>query len=66
MKHLVEKQLTCPSQQGFMPGKSCASNLAVLLRKATEAVDEGKSIEIVYKDFATAFYKVPIKRWKLS
>ncbi len=46
--------------------KVCACNLAVLLRKATEAVDEGKSIEIVYIDFAKAFYKVPMKRWKLS
>ncbi len=33
-----------------------------VIEKATEAVDEGKSIEILYIDFAKAFYKVPMKR----
>jgi hypothetical protein len=29
-------------EHGFMPGKSCASNLAVFLDKVTKAVDDGK------------------------
>jgi hypothetical protein len=45
-----------------MPGKSHASNLTVFLDKATEAIDDGKSVDIFYLDFAKAFDKVPRRR----
>lgn len=62
MEHLLDNKLIRPSQHGFMPGKSCASNLTVFLDTATKAVDEGKSVDIFYLDFAKAFDKVPRRR----
>jgi hypothetical protein len=62
MDHLLKNKLIRPSQHGFMPGKSCASNLTVFLDRATKAVDEGKSVDIFYLDFAKAFDKVPRRR----
>jgi hypothetical protein len=59
MEHLLVNKLIRPSQHGFMPGKPCASNLAVFLDKVTKAVDDGKSVNIFYLDFAKAFDKVP-------
>ncbi len=58
---MLDNKLIRPSQHGFMPGKSCASNLTVFLDKATKAVDEG-SVDIFYLDFAKAFDKVPRRR----
>ncbi len=42
--------------------KSHASNLTVFLDKATKAVDDGKSVDIFYLDFAKAFDKVLRRR----
>jgi hypothetical protein len=59
---LLVNKLIRPSQHGFMPGKSCASHLAVFLDKVTKEVDDGKSVDIFYLDFAKAFDKVPRQR----
>ncbi len=39
MDHLMNNNLIRQSQHGFMPGKSCASNLTTFLDRATKAVD---------------------------
>ena len=62
MTHLEENRLIKDSQHGFMPGRSCATNLVVFQDKLTEIVDQGKSADIFYLDFAKAFDKVPHKR----
>ena len=62
MAHLEENSLMNPSQHGFMPGKSCATNLLEFLEFVTQAVDEGKNMDIVFLDFAKAFDKVPKER----
>ena len=59
MAHLEENRLINPSQHGFMPGKSCATNLLEFLEFMTQIVDEGKNMDIVFLDFAKAFDKVP-------
>ena len=58
MAHLEENSLMNPSQHGFMPGKSCATNLLEFLEFVTRIVDEGKNMDIVFLDFAKAFDKV--------
>jgi hypothetical protein len=50
------------SQHGFMPKKSCTTNIQEFLEKTTSIVDTGEAVEIVFKDFAKAFDKVPWKR----
>jgi hypothetical protein len=62
LSHLMENNLIGDSQHGFMPGKSCASNLVEFMDFVTDAVDKGKSVDIFYLDFSKAFDKVPHKR----
>jgi hypothetical protein len=62
MSHLLNNSLIKPSQHGFMPGKSCASNLVEFMDKVTKSVDEGTAVDIFYLDFAKAFDKVPRRR----
>ena len=57
--HLEKHDLLRSSQHGFMAGKSTLSNLLEYLEELTRMVDEGKSVDVVYLDFAKAFNKVP-------
>jgi len=62
MGHLMGNNLIEKSQHGFMPGKSCTTNLLEFLEEVTKAVDAGQPVDVVYLDFAKAFDKVPRKR----
>jgi hypothetical protein len=59
MSHVVKNKLIKDTQHGFMPGKSCSTNLTLLMDKVTKAVDESKAFNNFYLDFAKAFDKVP-------
>ena len=59
MAHLEENMLMNPSQHGFMPGKSCATNLLEFFEVVTRTVDDGKNMDIIFLDFEKAFDKVP-------
>ena len=48
----------CKEQHGFVPGRSCTSNLAVFLTRAWEAISEGYQTDTVYTDFSAAFQSV--------
>ncbi len=54
-EHLIENNLVRNTQHGFMPGKSCATNLVEFMDIVTRAVDEGKAVDIFYLDFAKVF-----------
>ena len=43
------------SQHGFCRGRSCLSNLLTFLEKATKAVDDGLSLDVIYLDLAKAY-----------
>ena len=60
--HLLQNSVLNSSQHGFLPGKSCLSNLLDYLNGLTKLVDEGHSVDILYLDFAKAFDKVPHQR----
>jgi len=62
MTHLERNKLIGDSQHGFLPGKSCSTNLLEFLERVTREVDDGKPFDIVFLDFAKAFDKVPKKR----
>ena len=62
MSHILDNNLIKESQHGFMPGRSCTTNLVTFLDKLTEIVDRGKPADIFYLDFAKAFDKVPRAR----
>ena len=48
----------CNAQHGFVPGRSCTSNLAVFLTSAWEAMSEGYQMDAIYTDFSAAFQSV--------
>jgi ribonucleases P/MRP protein subunit RPP40 len=60
--HLIRNNLLENTQHGFVPGRSCATNLIEFLDKVTEAVDGGHGVDLVFLDFAKAFDKVPRQR----
>ena len=51
-----------PEQHGFISGKSCTTQLLECLEDLTEALDNGKDVDVVYIDFCKAFDKVPHRR----
>jgi hypothetical protein len=62
MNHLITKNLIADTQHGFMPGRSCTTNLISFLESVTEAKDNATSVDVIYLDFSKAFDKVPHKR----
>ena len=62
VSHLTRHKLIRDSQHGFTRGRSCLTNLLEYLEEITKFLDSGKSVDIVYLDFAKAFDKVPIRR----
>ena len=59
VSHLRLHGLISKTQHGFVPNRSCLTNLLEYLEKMTELVDQGHSVDIFYLDFAKAFDKVP-------
>ena len=62
MEHLEQDKLSKVSQHGFLPGRSCLTNLLAYLESVTKHVDSGLPVDTLYLDFAKAFDKVPHKR----
>ena len=48
----------CAEQHGFIPRRSCATNLAVYLKSAWEAISDGYQTDAIYTDFSAAFQSV--------
>ena len=62
MDHLLTNHLIKSSQHGFMPKKSCTTNLLEFLEIITNYIDNGDPMDIIYLDFSKAFDKVPHQR----
>ena len=54
-QHVYGMQGIRPSQQRFMKGRSCLTNLISFYNWVTRLVDEGKAVHVVYLDFSKAF-----------
>ena len=61
LQHLIENELILPSQHGFMPGKSCSTNLLSYLNEVTSALDKGIPFDVIMIDFRRAFDVVPFE-----
>ena len=46
------------SQHGFIPGKSCTTQLLEVLDKIGLLLDSGKQIDVIFMDMSKAFDKV--------
>jgi len=60
--HLEHNKLITASQHGFIRHKSCLTNLLEYLQNATNILDSGDPVDVVYLDFQKAFDKVPHER----
>ena len=62
VNHMSSAGLFCDAQHGFVPGRSCATQLLVVLEHWTKALDQGLPIDAIYLDFKKAFDSVPHER----
>ena len=53
----VQPVLT-PKQHGFVPRRSCDTNLASLLKTAWESISSGHQTDVIYTDYSAAFQSV--------
>ena len=58
MEYIEQNDLMSNSQHGFRAGRSTQTNLVEFLDGTTRWLDEGKSFDVLYLDFAKAFDKV--------
>ena len=61
LRHLIDNELILSSQHGFLPGKSCTSNLLSYMNEVTAALDKGISFDVIMIDFRRAFDLVPFE-----
>jgi len=59
LHHLRENKLIRDSQHGFLPQRSCTTNLIDYLNEVTRSLDAGVSFDAILVDFQKAFDKVP-------
>ena len=61
MNHIEGNDILIKFQHGFVPGRSCSTQL-VALDIWTEILDKGSSLDTIYLDFSKAFDSVPHER----
>ena len=62
LSHFVKNHLFSSCQHGFLPGRSCVTNLLAVLNVWTDALDKGINVDNIYLDFSKAFDTVPHTR----
>ena len=62
MQHLIVNNLIISEQHGFVPKKSCCTNLLETMDILTQAIEDGHPIDIIFLDFSKAFDTVAHRR----
>ena len=62
MDYLFTNDFLAKEQHGFMPGRSCVTQLLTALEGWTTSLQNGIPIDVVYVDFSKAFDSVPHRR----
>ena len=57
--YLFSNNLLANEQHGFMPGRSCVTQLLTALQSWTESLERGIPVDVLYLDFSKAFDSVP-------
>ena len=63
LKHMMANNLFSDDQHGFVPGRSCMTQLLIVLRDWTNGLTLGEIIDMIYTDFSKAFDSVPHVRF---
>lgn len=59
LSHLHTHKLITPHQHGFLPHRSCITNMLTVMDSLTQAYDNGEISHAIFIDFAKAFDRVP-------
>jgi len=63
LRHILDNNnLISPFQYGFLPGRSCSTQLLNIMDHFAKALDKGNYVDVIYLDFQKAFDSVPHKR----
>ena len=62
MPYVCNNNIITSLQHGFLPGRSCQSNVLIILNCLTEAIGKGIITDVIYLDVTKAFDLVPHKR----
>ena len=62
LSYMKETGQLASQQHGFLPGKSCATNLIESVEAITAFLDKKTPVDIIYIDFSKAFDRVPHER----
>ena len=62
VEHMLINNLFADNQHGFVPGRSCMSQLLVVMEEWTKILQHGEQIDVLYLDFKKAFDSVPHQR----
>ena len=61
MQHLIDNNLITRSQHGFMPGRSCTTNLLEYMNEVTKALDNNCAYDAILLDYRRAFDRVSFR-----
>ena len=64
--HITSDNLFTNTQHGFIAGNSCVTQLLEFMEDITEAIDDGKEVDVIYLDLCKAFNKVPHRLLKMQ
>jgi len=56
---MIEHELLADEQHGFVPGRSCCTQLLTVMEDWTKLLDRGDPVDVIYFDFTKAFDTVP-------
>ena len=59
IEHLMTNSLVNDAQHGFVPGRSCITQLLTTLEDWTSVLDAGEDVDVIYLDIKKAFDSVP-------
>ena len=60
--HMVSNHLIYKKLHGFVPLKNCMTNILLCMDDWTNYIEDGRTLDIIYTDFAKAFVSVPHQR----
>ena len=66
IRHMSSNALFAKEQHGFLPRKSCITQLLTATEYWSEVLQHGDSVDVVYFDFRKAFDSVPHQRLLLK
>ena len=62
VEHITSNNLISNTQHGFLPKRSCVTQLLTSMEYWTDEIQKGNPVDVLYVDFKKAFDKVPHKR----